>query len=89
MKCAEIIRKNIFGSDELDRNATISIVETVQKENKVCSILEHTTAHGAEVGKKQTQRLNDCNFDAVISVGYRVNFARATQCRMWATQLIH
>lgn len=51
-------------------------------ETSVCSILEHT----AEDGKKyQTQYYN---LDAVISVGYRVNSAQATQFRIWATALI-
>ena len=50
--------------------------------DSVISILE--TA--AEDGKKyQTQYYN---LDAVISVGYRVNSAQATQFRIWATQLI-
>ena len=50
--------------------------------DSVISILETT----AEDGKKyQTQYYN---LDAVISVGYRVNSAQATQFRIWATQLI-
>ncbi|WP_225782083.1 virulence RhuM family protein [Xenophilus sp. Marseille-Q4582] len=50
--------------------------------NSVISVLETT----AEDGKKyQTQYYN---LDAVISVGYRVNSAQATQFRIWATQLI-
>lgn len=50
--------------------------------DSVVSILETT----AEDGKKyQTQYYN---LDAVISVGYRVNSAQATQFRIWATQLI-
>ena len=50
--------------------------------DSVISILE--TA--AEDGKKyQTQYYN---LDAVISVGYRVNSAQATQFRIWATALI-
>ncbi|MDH5377854.1 MAG: virulence RhuM family protein [Gammaproteobacteria bacterium] len=52
------------------------------EEDSVCSILEHT----AEDGKKyQTQYYN---LDAVISVGYRVNSAQATQFRIWATALL-
>lgn len=51
-------------------------------QDAVISILETT----ADDGKKyQTQYYN---LDAVISVGYRVNSAQATQFRMWATQLI-
>lgn len=67
--------KNIFESNEL-------------QEKVVVSILEHTTAHGAIEGKTQTQQVKYYNLDAVISVGYRVNSAQATQFRIWATQLI-
>jgi len=52
------------------------------QQESVLSILETT----AEDGKKyQTQYYN---LDAVISVGYRVNSAQATQFRIWATALI-
>jgi len=54
----------------------------------VRSILEHTTEHGAIAGKTQIQKVKYYNLDAVISVGYRVNSAQATQFRIWATQLI-
>ena len=67
--------KNIFESNEL-------------QEGVVCSILEHTTEHGAIAGKTQTSKVKYYNLDAVISVGYRVNSAQATQFRIWATQLI-
>jgi hypothetical protein len=67
--------KNIFESNEL-------------QEEVVCSILEHTTAHGAIEGKTQTGKAKYYNLDAVISVGYRVNSAQATQFRIWATALI-
>jgi len=67
--------KNIFESSEL-------------KEDMVCSILEHTTDHGAIQGKTQTSKVKYYNLDAVISVGYRVNSTQATQFRIWATQLI-
>jgi hypothetical protein len=67
--------KNIFESKELE-------------EGVVCSILEHTTEHGAVVGRTQTQKVKYYNLDAVISVGYRVNSAQATQFRIWATALI-
>ncbi|MEJ6079143.1 virulence RhuM family protein [Vibrio sp. 1-Bac 57] len=67
--------KNIFESKEL-------------QEEVVCSILEHTTAHGAIADKTQTKPVKYYNLDAVISVGYRVNSAQATQFRIWATALI-
>ena len=67
--------KNIFESNELE-------------ESVVCSILEHTTPHGAIEGKTQTSKVKYYNLDAVISVGYRVNSTQATQFRIWATALI-
>ncbi len=67
--------KKLFESEELDQQV-------------VCSILEHTTEHGAIAGKTQTNKVKYYNLDAVISVGYRVNSAQATQFRIWATQLI-
>lgn len=67
--------KNIFDSGELD-------------EQLVCSVLEHTTEHGAMAGKTQTRAVKYYNLDAIISVGYRVNSTQATQFRIWATQLI-
>lgn len=63
---------NIYDSGELQREATLSILETVQQE-----------------GKREVKRkLEYYNLDAVISVGYRVNSAQATQFRIWATALI-
>lgn len=67
--------KNIFENGEL-------------QEEVVVSILESTTEHGAIAGKTQTRQVKYYNLDAVISVGYRVNTAQATQFRIWATQLI-
>ncbi len=67
--------KNIFDSGELVKEVVISILET-------------TTEHGAVSGLTQTQQVKYYNLDAVISVGYRVNSAQATQFRIWATQLI-
>lgn len=67
--------KNIFESGEL-------------REEVVCSILEHTTEHGAMMGKTQRKEVKYYNLDAVISVGYRVNSVQATQFRIWATALI-
>ena len=63
---------NVYGSGELQREPTVSILETVQREG-----LRHVT-----------RKLEYYNLDAVISVGYRVNSAQATQFRIWATQLI-
>jgi hypothetical protein len=67
--------KNIFDSGELN-------------EPMVCSILEHTTPHGAIEGKTQTKAVKYYNLDAIISVGYRVNSVQATHFRIWATQIL-
>ncbi len=50
--------------------------------SSVISILETTADDGKNY---QTQYYN---LDAVISVGYRVNSAQATQFRIWATQML-
>ncbi len=51
-------------------------------QKSVCSILEHTAADG-KVYKTQYY-----NLDAIISIGYRVNSIRATQFRIWATNVL-
>ena len=63
---------NIYESGELQREATLSVLETVQQEGS----------------RQVTRKLEYYNLDAVISVGYRVNSAQATQFRIWATALI-
>jgi hypothetical protein len=67
--------KNIFEQGELE-------------EKVVVSILEITTPHGAIVGKMQNIETKFYNLDAIISVGYRVNSAKATQFRQWATKVL-
>ncbi len=67
--------KNIFTEGELD-------------ESEVVSKMEITTQHGAISGKTQTQKTQFYNLDAIISVGYRVNSAKATQFRIWATNTL-
>jgi len=67
--------KNIFEQCELD-------------EKVVVSILEITTPHGAMAGKMQNIETKFYNLDAIISVGYRVNSAKATQFRQWATKVL-
>lgn len=66
---------NIFKSGEL-------------QESVVSSILEHTTQHGAIIGKTQHVKVKYYNIDAVLSVGYRVNSVRATHFRIWATNVL-
>ena len=64
--------KNIFEEGELQKEATVSNMEIVQKE-----------------GERDVKRNVECyNLDAIISVGYRVNSAKATQFRIWATKTL-
>jgi hypothetical protein len=51
-------------------------------EDSVVSILENTASDG------KTYKTKFYNLDVIISVGYRVNSARATQFRIWATQVL-
>ena len=62
--------KNIIKEGELKAEATISVLEIVQKEGK------------REVARK----IDFYNLDMIISVGYRVNSSKATQFRIWATE---
>ena len=64
--------KNIFDSGELSREATVSKMETVQTEG----------------GREVRRAIDYYNLDAIIAVGYRVNSIRATQFRIWATQIL-
>ncbi|RLD57468.1 MAG: cell filamentation protein Fic, partial [Bacteroidetes bacterium] len=63
---------NIFESGELNKEATVSILETVQNES----------------GRNVKRKVEFFNLDAIIAVGYRVNSNRATQFRIWATQVL-
>ena len=64
--------KNIYASGELEPAATVSKMETVRQEGR----------------RRVTRQIEYFNLDAVISVGYRVNSARATHFRQWATRLL-
>src|SRR5690606_22154538 len=63
---------NIFAEGELEREPTIRKFRMVRQE-----------------GKRAVQRdIEHYNLDAIISVGYRVSSARATQFRIWATRVL-
>ena len=64
--------KNIFTSNELDKEATTEKISVVQKEGER-DVKRTTTFY---------------NLDAIISVGYRVNSVRATQFRQWCTYVL-
>lgn len=64
--------KNIYKDGELQESATAEDFSVVQNE-----------------GSRQVSRnIKFYNLDAIISVGYRVNSRRATQFRIWATNVL-
>lgn len=65
--------KNIFESGELDRVSTSSKMELVQREGN----------------RTVTREAEFYNLDAIISVGYRINSAKATLFRIWATRILN
>ncbi len=64
--------ENIYQDAELQRDATISILEMVRQEGS----------------RSVSRKVMFYNLDAIISVGYRVNSRRATQFRIWATGVL-
>ena len=64
--------KNIFATGELDRQATCSILELVQKEGN----------------RMVRRPIEIYNLDVIISVGYRVNTTRGIQFRQWANKIL-
>ena len=64
--------KNIYETDELSQEATVANFATVQMEG----------------GREIRRNIEFYNLDAIIAVGYRVNSKRATQFRIWATQIL-
>ena len=68
----EIHIKNIFNEGELDEKRTAKLSFVVRKE-----------------GKREVRRqLRLYNLDAIISIGYRVNSKKATDFRIWATNVL-
>jgi len=64
--------KNIYASDELQKEATTEKISVVQKEGN----------------REVKRAVSFYNLDAIISVGYRVNSKQATSFRIWATQIL-
>ena len=60
--------KNIFETNELERVATSSILELVQKEGN----------------RMVSRQIEFFNLDVIISVGYRVNTQQGIKFRQWA-----
>lgn len=64
--------QNIYEEEELEQSATVSKMETVQKEGE----------------RTVRRVLDYYNLDAIIAVGYRVNSKKATRFRQWATRTL-
>ena len=64
--------KEVYDSGELDPAATVRRIRRVQREGN----------------RDVAREIEFYNLDAIISVGYRVNSAQATQFRIWATQTL-
>jgi len=64
--------KNIFADEELGELATTEDFSVVQNEG----------------GRPVRRKLKHYNLDVIIAVGYRVSSKRATQFRIWATQIL-
>lgn len=64
--------RNVYDSGELAQEGTLRKIRMVRTE-----------------GKREVRReIEFYSLDAIISVGYRVNSAKATQFRIWATQTL-
>jgi hypothetical protein len=64
--------KNIYEIHELERSGTVAIFATVQKEGS----------------REISREIEFYNLDMILSVGYRVNSAKATIFRRWATDIL-
>ena len=64
--------KNIFNSEELDKNATVAKIATVQKEGS----------------REVVRDIDYYNLDMILSIGYRVDSKEATYFRKWATSIL-
>ena len=64
--------QNIYEEGELERDSTISKMETVQQEGE----------------RQVRRAVDHYNLDAIIAVGYRVNSKKATRFRQWATKTL-
>jgi death-on-curing family protein len=64
--------RNIYKEKELSKSSTVANFATVQKEG----------------GRLIERKIEYYNVDLVISVGYRTKSKRATQFRIWATEIL-
>ena len=64
--------QNIYEEGELERDSTVSKMETVQWEGR----------------RQVKRSVEHYNLDTIIAVGYRVNSKKATRFRQWATKTL-
>lgn len=64
---------NIYAEGELRKEATISILETVQNEG----------------GRQVKRKVEYYALNAILAAGYRVNSHRAIEFRKWASKVLH
>lgn len=64
--------KNVFEDGELQREATVAKIATVQSEGN----------------RQVERAIEYYNLDVIISVGYRVKSKRGVQFRIWATKIL-
>ena len=64
--------QNIYECEELEKNATSSILELVRKEGK----------------RNVKRKIEFYNLDVIISVGFRVNTKRGIEFRQWANKVL-
>ncbi len=72
---------------DVQRPAIVKHIRNIYKsgeldENLTCSKMEQVAADG------KIRKINYYNLDVIIAVGYRVNSRKATQFRIWATNVL-
>ena len=72
---------------DIDRSVIVKHINNVYKSyeldrDSTCAKIAQVAADG------KIRKMNLYNLDAIISVGYRVNSQKATQFRIWATQVL-
>ncbi len=72
---------------DVPRPAIVKHIRNIYKsgeldENSTCSKMEQVAADG------KIRKINYYNLDVIIAVGYRVNSRKATQFRIWATNVL-
>jgi len=82
-----LTQKQIASLFKIDRSVITKHLSNIFKDkeleqNSVCAKIAHTSQDG------KVYQTTFYSLDAIISVGYRVNSSRATQFRIWATNVL-